>query len=218
MQRLTQVPASAFDHQGFRAWATSDGYPSNIRATFVAGEVLIDTSPEELEGHNKVKTALTLALGRLVEDADLGELYSDGALLTNEAAAVSAEPDLVFVTWGSFEQGRARFVRKSGKPDRYVEIVGVPDLVAQVVSDSSVRKDTKLLRDAYARAGIPEYWLIDARGEDIDFQILHLEQGGYRAPAGAAGGQPSRVLGGKWTLTRGRNRAGRFSYRLARAE
>lgn len=42
----------------------------------------------------------------------------------------------------------------------------------EIVSDSSVRKDTIQLRRAYFLAGIPEYWLIDARGETIDFQML----------------------------------------------
>ena len=53
----------------------------------------------------------------------------------------------------------------------------------EIVSDSSVVKDTRQLRQAYARAGVHEYWLVDARGEDLLFEILS-NTGGEFAPAG----------------------------------
>ncbi len=42
-------------------------------------------------------------------------------------------------------------------------------------------RDRVLLRDAYHRAGIPGYWLIDARTEPLDFQILHRHRDRYTA-------------------------------------
>lgn len=47
------VPKTAFDHPGFRAWATSDDFPEGIRAAYVQGEIFIEMSPESLESHNK---------------------------------------------------------------------------------------------------------------------------------------------------------------------
>lgn len=40
------------------------------------------------------------------------------------------------------------------------------------VSDSSVRKDLGEKAEAYARAGIPEYWVVDLPGDRI---VVHLE-------------------------------------------
>jgi Uma2 family endonuclease len=39
-------------------------------------------------------------------------------------------------------------------------IRGVPDLLIEVLSPSSVETDTEIKRRAYARAGVPEYWII----------------------------------------------------------
>ena len=64
--------------------------------------------------------------------------------------------------------------------DRYGEEEGAPHLVVEIVSDRSVTKDTVRLLAAYWRSGILEYWLLDARGENLTFQIDH------RGPAGHA--------------------------------
>jgi Uma2 family endonuclease len=39
-------------------------------------------------------------------------------------------------------------------------IRGVPDRLIEVLSPSSVATDTEIKRRAYARAGVPEYWVI----------------------------------------------------------
>ena len=44
-----------------------------------------------------------------------------------------------------------------GKKGGYVEVEGSPDMVLEVISDSSVRKDDVLLRQGYWDAGIGEY-------------------------------------------------------------
>ena len=208
------VPSSVFEHAGFRAWVKSPDFSDSVRATFVDGEVLIDMSPESLESHNKVKAAVTAALFDHVRQGDLGELYADRALVTHAEARLSCEPDLLFASWNSFEQGRLRLNARAGRKDEYIELEGTPDLVVEIISDTSVRKDEVLLRNAYHRAGVAEYWLIDARAEPLRLEILHHHAEGYRPAAPLAEPQESRVLGGRWLLTRTRNRLGRFAYRL----
>lgn len=208
------VPERVFDLDGYRTWIKSADCPEDVRTTYIRGEVLIEMSPEVLERHNKVKTAVTAAIAWFVQDRDLGEVYSDRTLLTHEAAGLSAEPDLTFVSWSSFDDGRVRLVEQAGTPRDYVELAGSPDLVVEIVSDSSVRKDTVLLREAYARADVREYWLIDARGPNLAFDILLNREGVLCAQGGAASPQVSQVLEGRWTLARTTNRAGRFAYRL----
>jgi Uma2 family endonuclease len=210
------VPDTAFAHAGYRAWVTSSEYPEGLRTTFIDGEVLVEMSPESIEAHNKVKAALTAALVVFVQEHDLGEVYPDGALVTNEGASVSCEPDLTFVSWAAFEGGRVRLVPRAGGGGDYIEILDSPDLVVEIVSDSSVTKDTRLLRQAYSRAGVGEYWLIDARGREITFEILSNVDGELTSPGSSLGPQESRVLGGRWSLARTLNRAGRFTYSLTR--
>jgi Uma2 family endonuclease len=44
-------------------------------------------------------------------------------------------------------------------------------VVMEIVSEGSVKKDTERLWHTYFQAGISEYWLIDARGEEMHFTI-----------------------------------------------
>ena len=167
-----RIPTRAATLAGFRAWALSDEFPERGRLSFINGELFIDMSPEELETHNKVKTEVGFASANLNKELDLGEFYSDGTLVTNEAADLSTKPDGTFATWRSFEAGRIRLTTREDRPGQYVELRGPPDWVLEVVSRSSVAKDTRVMREAYHRAGVPEYWIIDARSDAIGFQVL----------------------------------------------
>lgn len=206
-----RIPAEAFEQDGFRRWLGSSGFPEHARASFAEGEVFVDMSPESIEVHNKVKTIVTVELGGLIRREDLGEFYSDRALLTNDTAGLSTEPDAIFAGWETLESGRLRL--GPGDVDG-IELIGVPDLVVEIVSPSSVRKDTVTLRAAYARATIPEYWLIDARGEQLKFEILRLDNGTYTAADRPDSPQRSSVLARTFVLERDRNRVGRWTYRL----
>ena len=148
------------------------------------------------------------------EELDLGEFYSDGTLVTNEAADLSTEPDGTFVTWRSFEAGRVRLTPREDRPGQYVELQGTPDWVLEVVSRSSVAKDTRVLRAAYHRAGVPEYWIIDARFDAIDFQVLRRRRDRYVVVAPRGGWHRSPVFGRGFRLERRRNRMGRWKYTL----
>jgi hypothetical protein len=208
------VPASVFTLAGFRAWATSEESPEQARVTFVDQEVIIDMSGEEIQTHVIVKTAVCGPVYQLNAEEDLGILAITGALISNVSANVSNIPDAVLATWDSLEAGRVRLVSSARRPERLLELEGTPDWALEIVSDSSVRKDTRQLREAYHRAGIPEYWLIDARGEAIDFQILLYQPDGYVPAARRGGWQRSQVFGRRFRLERRRGRLDLWHYTL----
>jgi len=209
-----RIPVSALTQAGFRDWATSDDFPEHIRAAFIEGEIFIEMSNEELEAHILVKTEISRALSTLVRELKLGKFFGDGLLISNEEASVSNNPDASFFTLESFRSGRVRLVPKKDETERYREVEGTPDWVLEVVSDSSVQKDTARLREAYHRAGISEYWLIDARGDEIHFQILSHRKNGYAATPIRAGWQRSRVFGRAFRLDRQRDALGLWEYTL----
>ena len=97
---------------------------------------------------------------------------------------------------------------------QYVEIQGSPDWVLEVVSQSSVAKDTLELPVLYHRAQIGEYWLVDARGVEISFQILVRGQSAYEAIKPRAGWTRSPLFQRRFRLTRRLNRLGRWTYTL----
>ncbi len=84
---------------------------------------------------------------------------------------------------------------------------------------TEVKKDTQLLREAYHKAGISEYWLIDARGGDIDFQLLAWNTEGYQPAQFKLGKQ---IDGWRWSpnfkrefqFTRYRDQVGWWQYNL----
>jgi Uma2 family endonuclease len=88
--------------------------------------------------------------------------------------------------------------------------------VLEVISESSVTKDKTRLREAYHKAGIPEYWLIDARDDKkLSFQILIRRKNGYAAATPDADGwQRSKVFGRAFRLDRVLDEFGLWDYTL----
>jgi Uma2 family endonuclease len=69
------------------------------------------------------------------------------------------EPDVLFMKTEHYDRaGNAYWER--------------PDLVMEVVSKSNRRHDLLTKRNEYARAGIPEYWIVDPEDETITIFVL----------------------------------------------
>jgi Uma2 family endonuclease len=207
------VPPSAHTLAGFREWALSEDFPDRGRMTFVGGELIIDMSPEYFETHNFLKTEITSVIYGRVKAQRIGRVYSDRSLFSNESAGVSTEPDAMFAKSTSLRSGRCKSVRAS-RPGVGEELVGSPDWVLEILSPSSRRKDTKLLREAYFKAGISEYWLVDALGEEIDFQVLVPDANGYVTVEAQAGWFASPIFGCSFRLTREQGIDGFWQYTL----
>jgi Uma2 family endonuclease len=214
-----RVPMDVFELDRFRAWAHSDDYPETGKIAFIVGEIEVDMSPEELNSHGRVKRDVSTDLNNLVRKADLGELFFDGAFLVNKAARLATEPDLLYCSWEAIRTGRVVYAPWVEGSDRLVEVRGSPDLVCEIVSKGSVRKDTVRLRKAYHEAGIPEYWLIDARGKTLSFQILVRADVEYVAVVPDAKGYLlSHVLQCRFRLVCQQNPVGGACYRLLTAK
>jgi Uma2 family endonuclease len=211
-----EIPLNIAQLAEFRKWVASDSFPETGRIDFLDGRIEVDMSPEDLHTHGKVKVALLGALWQWISAAELGELYADSTRVACPTSGLSVEPDIVLVRDQTLDSGRVRLVPSaSGRPDRYVELCGAPDLVVEIVSDASVRKDTERLPAAYFAAGVDELWLVDARVDPLMFRVLRRGPDQFvSAPSTAQGYQLSGVLGRWCRLERSRNRHGRLEYRL----
>lgn len=76
------------------------------------------------------------------------------------------QPDLIML-----HKSRMSLLSKRG-------IEGPPDLVAEVLSPSSVKRDREDKRRSYAHYGVPEYWIIDMNNVLLEQYVL--EDGVYR--------------------------------------
>lgn len=215
------IPDTAWTLEGFRAWALSKEFPQQGRIDYLAGSIEVDMSPEELRTHVLVKTEIGATLHDLVARRDRGNVYIDGARVSSPAGRLSVEPDVVVVLWDSLDVERVQEI-PSPRTGKYMELEGAPDLVVEVVSDNSVGKDLRRLPPLYAAAGVPELWLVDARGRgrrEIRFEIRTLEAGEYRTmEPDAEGWTFSPQLGVRFRLRQLEPRPGRRSYRLDHEE
>lgn len=65
------------------------------------------------------------------------------------------QPDFLLI-----RQDRAEII-----PDQRIR--GVPDLISEVLSPTNPEQDTVVKRAAYARAGVPEYWIVRPTTRDV---------------------------------------------------
>jgi Uma2 family endonuclease len=207
------IPPSAHTYDGFREWYLSGNAPTCGQFTFASGELIIDMSPEAFETHNCIKSEVSAVIYMLVKQRSLGRFFSDRFLVSNPDAGISTEPDATFVSLDSLRAGRCRIVR-SERPGVRDELVGSPDWILEILSRSSVRKDKKLLYDGYFRAGVNEYWLIDALGDEIDFQIFNRGADRFFPAKPKTGWWESPTFGCAFQLTRQKAKDGFWEYTL----
>jgi Uma2 family endonuclease len=129
-------------------------------------------SPSPSEGHQRASGGLHEQVAPHVRRRGLGRVYaapfdvkfSDGAVV---------QPDLMFV-------GRERL--DIIRPDH---VAGAPDLIVEILSPSTRAADLRVKWDAYARHGVPYYWLVDPVAETVE--AYALRDGEYALIASASG-------------------------------
>ena len=209
---ILTLPASGCDLETFRRWALSDESPDQAPVFYLAGEVWIDMSKEQFFSHNQIKQEFSRVLGNLSKKRRIGRYLPDGMLLSNAEADLSGNPDGIFVSNASFRSEKVRLIE--GAESGFVEMEGSPDMVLEVVSDSSEIKDSELLRDLYWKAGIREYWLVDARGDQLQFDIFRRTSRGYSVTTKTAGWMKSAVFNQSVRLTRRTDELGHPEFTL----
>jgi Uma2 family endonuclease len=133
------------------------------RYELIEGELFVSPSPN-IE-HQRKAFRLSRILAEHVEQQDLGEVFiAPCDVLLDDSTVL--EPDIVFVS-----KARQSVVTAAC-------IQGPPDLVVEVLSDSSRTIDRFVKRDRYAEFGVPEYWLLDPFEPRLE--VLRLEAGKYR--------------------------------------
>lgn len=216
LEDAVRIPETVHRFELFRRWTRSEEFPERGRIDYLEGDLEVDLSPEDLYTHGVVKTAIAAELHALVVAPGRGNVFIDRTRVTAPETGLSAEPDLVVVTWQCLDSGEIREVPASGKaPGRFIELEGAPDLVVEIVSDSSVEKDLRRLPRLYARSGISELWLVDARGEELVFRVEVLGEARYQTQrANSEGWTESSFLGRRIRLTRRLNAYSRWQYGL----
>lgn len=210
-----RIPDGLTNLARFRRWVHSPRFPEKGRIDWLAGEVEVDLTAENLDRHGTMKSAFAGDLRGVVETTDRGIVLVDSSRLSSPTADLSAEPDVLVVFFESIETGRVRLVPAAGDEQGYVEVEGAADLVVECVSRSSVEKDLTRLPRLYHRAGVREYWVADARGGAPVLTIFeHAPRRYRRVSPDRKGWLASKVLGLRVRLVALPPRAGLVRYRV----
>ena len=148
-----------------------------LRHELLDGTHVVTPSPNT--DHQQLSKRLFLALDRVVEKQALGEvLYAPFDVKLSLFTVLV--PDLVFFTTERY----ARVVNEK-------HAIAAPDLVVEILSPGTRRRDKGRKRAIYDREGVREYWIVDPESRSItalrrpraggglsDVTTLTLEAGG----------------------------------------
>jgi Uma2 family endonuclease len=134
-------------------------------------------SPAPSLDHQGLAGDLHLVLGNFVREHKLGRVYfapADVLLSPHDVL----QPDLFFIS-----TARLSIITKPN-------VKGAPDLVIEILSDSTRRRDENLKRDRYEQLGVKEYLIFDGSRKTV--HIFRRTQGsgfGAASELTAASGQ-----------------------------
>lgn len=136
--------------------------PDHNRYEIVDGELFVTPSPRTL--HQIIVGNLHTDLMIYVRLNKVGKAFVAPLDVVFTSSTVLI-PDIIFVS-----SDRLNVVGEKN-------ISGAPDLVVEVISDSSRRLDREVKLKQYALYGVAEFWLIDPDGRTIE--VFRLSNGVY---------------------------------------
>src|SRR5262245_44709545 len=170
-----RIPSWVDDFPAFRRWIRSEDFPDHGWYSHLGGELWVDVSMEKV-WHNQIKGVIAIVVGGLVLAEKLGRYFHDRMFLTNLEAGISTEPDGMFVSRNALKAGRVSLL----EGEESLEVIGTPDMTLEVVSPTTLHKDTVVLREQYWQAGVAEYWLVrQLPDSSFDLEILRHTTAGY---------------------------------------
>jgi Uma2 family endonuclease len=208
-----EVPFWVVDLESYRRWIHSGVLPEKLKVHFINGRVVIDITNESVS-HNQIRLAVSVTLYGLIGPTDHDVFVMRGLTLVNEAAELACIPDAMFISAESLTSERVKFEEIRSKVFA-TDVVGSPDMVLEVISPSSVVKDTEWLMTQYHDAGVKEYWVIDSRAkQELTFTIYSRTATEFVPVRPVTGWLKSTVLGKSFKLSRLADRGSIARYRL----
>ena len=133
-----------------------------LRHEILDGDHVVTPSPNL--HHQRISRRIHHQLYEQIELTGRGEVFyaPAGVRLSDEDVV---EPDLFIVL-----AERSEIMLET-------HVDGAPDLVVEILSKSTGRRDRGIKKSRYARFGVPEYWIVDPVGNVVERYLL--SEGGY---------------------------------------
>ena len=142
------------------------------RYEILDGELAVSPSPTS--AHQFVSHNLEFALSAWVRARRLGRIWHAPLDLILEPTAVM-QPDIFFIS-----NARSSIVTKRG-------VEGAPDLVIEILSDSTAARDRGIKMHIYARHGVERYWIVDVEKRTLEVYAIRGKT--YELAATYSGGE-----------------------------
>ncbi|MBR0261744.1 MAG: Uma2 family endonuclease [Selenomonadaceae bacterium] len=126
----------------------------------IGGEKFMAPSPNW--GHVNITANLIGTIGVYARINKLGVAVADNFDVHFPDGSLF-KPDFIFVSAAN----EKLFLDKEG-----TTLHGVPDMVAEIFSRSTMKRDMTIKKDTYERNGVKEYWLIDPWRKSIEVYLL----------------------------------------------
>jgi Uma2 family endonuclease len=143
-----------------RRWTYEEYYrlDDDQRYEIIDGQLLMAPAPDTW--HQNWVRSLFLVLHSHTSGRQIGEVLISplDVIFDNEN---TCQPDLLFIS-----QARRGMIEKRG-------VFGAPDLLVEIISPSSVRRDRYDKRSLYARFGVKEYWMADPANRSLEVHTLN---------------------------------------------
>lgn len=148
------------------------------RHELIDGELIVTPSP--MPRHQFVSENITNVLGQFVRERNLGRIAYAPIDIRFTADNVLI-PDIIFIA-----RERIHVVGPN-------TVDAPPDLVVEILSPGTRRRDLTVKRDLYAQFGVPEYWVVDPAARTV--MVLERVGNSYQpVPLAEDGTIQSRVL------------------------
>ena len=121
------------------------------------GELIMVPAPST--DHQRFSRYIEFILYNYIKKLALGEVFNAPIDLILDDKIV-VQPDLVFIS-----KEKANIIKKRG-------IFGVPDLIVEIISKSSIKMDRQEKFKLYEKYGVKEYWIADPNNKTIECFFL----------------------------------------------
>ncbi len=151
---LKEIPISLPDELGPYRSADYAELPDEQRYELILGRIFMSPSPSPL--HQVVALVLSRQLYRIARAH--GGLTLTAPLDVHMAEHSVVQPDLIYLT------GESKHLLGE-------KLEGAPELLVEILSPSTARRDRGEKLRLYAESGVQEYWIVDPAERQIDFLI-----------------------------------------------
>ena len=134
--------------------------PEGERYELLDGELILLASPNMAHQGNQARLGSRMFI--FSEDNDLGRVFfsSTDVVLSDDSGTDVVQPDILFIS-----KGREDVITAAN-------VQGAPDLVVEILSPSTSRRDWKYKRELYAKYGVKEYWIVDPANRIVSVVML----------------------------------------------